>query len=260
MSESPRRLVHEDPDFARLVEASRHHEPSSEGFDETLSLVTRAAARGSRSSARWSTTHFVVGMALLGTVAYGVATMWRAPSPAGFVAGSPPGTMPSVAPTADEREAQMPTLPVEALMEAPPTSPSSPAPSREAPNASGASSTSARIAEAAPPPREPRGPREVAPSSASSAGRASIAEELALVSAARSALEANDFASCLRTADRYDERFRSGVLSQELEVIRITALFESGERTRGEARARRFLSAHGASPYASQVRSLLERP
>ncbi len=85
-------------------------------------------------------------------------------------------------------------------------------------------------------------------------------EELALVSAARSALEANDYASCLRAADRYDERFRSGVLRQEIEVIRITALFDSGERTRGEAPARRFLAAHGASPYASQVRSLLERP
>ena len=66
MSESPPRLVCEDPDFARLVEASRHHEPSSKGFDETLSLVTRAAARGTWSSLRSSTTRIVAGVALVG--------------------------------------------------------------------------------------------------------------------------------------------------------------------------------------------------
>ncbi|MDF2693932.1 MAG: hypothetical protein K0S65_2315 [Labilithrix sp.] len=253
MSEWPTRLVHDDPDFARLVDASRRHEPSSKGLDETLSLVTRAAGRGTRSSIRWSATHFVAGAALVGAAVFAVATMWRSSRPPSVVAVSPAGTMPSVMPSVN---APVPTLPVEALAEVPTTGTSSRA---AAPNASGERSASRRD-ESAAAPREARGARDVSPPASPSAGRASFREELALVSAARSALEANDYASGLRAADRYDERFRSGVLRQEIEVIRITALFDSGERTRGESHARRFLAANGASPYASQVRSLLERP
>ena len=265
MSQPPTRLVDEDPDFARLVEASRHHEPSSKGFDETLSLVTRAAGdprttedrdEPARSSLRSSMTHVIAGAALVGAIGFGVARIWTAPPPPSTGAATAAGTMSDEAPHVNAPEAPVPTLPVKALAEAPAEATSPRSGSGQAP--SGSVAATPRTDDPAAAPKRARPARDLA-SPAGSAARASFSEELALVSAARSALEANDFASCLRTADRYDERFGSGILRQEIEVLRITALFGSGERTRGEALARGFLAAHETSPYANQVRSLLER-
>jgi len=266
MSQPPTRLVDEDPDFARLVEASRHHEPSSKGFDETLSLVTRAAGdlrtaqdrdEPARSSLRSSMPHVIAGAALVGAIGFGVARIWTAPPPPSTGAATAAGTMSDEAPHVNAPEAPVPTLPVKALAEVPAEATSSRSGSPQAPSGSRAASPHADEPAAAP--KRARPARDVVSPAASSAARASFSEELALVSTARSALEANDFASCLRTADRYDERFASGILRQEIEVLRITALFGSGERTRGEALARGFLAAHETSPYANQVRSLLER-
>ena len=49
MTNGPTRLIHEDPDFARLVAASSAEEPSSDQLEKALSLATGAAA-----SSRWS--------------------------------------------------------------------------------------------------------------------------------------------------------------------------------------------------------------
>ena len=97
------------------------------------------------------------------------------------------------------------------------------------------------------------------PAPGAPAGQGTFREELALVSAARTALETGDASACLRAVDRYDERFRAGIFAQEIEVLRIEALAASGDRTRARALAERFLAVNAKSPYADRVRSLIER-
>src|SRR5262249_17856497 len=53
------------------------------------------------------------------------------------------------------------------------------------------------------------------------AAQPTFAEEVALASEARAALESGDISSCLRAVTRHDERFRTGVFAQEIDVIRI---------------------------------------
>ena len=252
----PTRLILEDPDFARLVAASTREEPSSDQMEKALSTATSAAA-ASRWSLAWGSGlagRLTLGLAAVGiAVAIGFTTMHRgestnAPaSPVAAVSDAPPAV---VAPAHIEvvpPAAQTASVPVESLVDAPAAEP--PSPKRIARNRDRASADVGALPERA----------AAQSSSAGSAGTSTFAEELALVSAARAALEKGDVADGLRTIDAYDARFRSGTFAQEMAVMRIEALASSGERTRARDLAMRFLEANAKSPYAARVRSLLER-
>jgi outer membrane protein assembly factor BamD (BamD/ComL family) len=89
--------------------------------------------------------------------------------------------------------------------------------------------------------------------------RGTFRDELALVSTARTSLEAGDVATCVNALERYDERFRAGIFAQEIEVLHIEALAASGARAHARTRAEKFLALNATSPYAERVRSVVER-
>ncbi len=255
----PTRLILEDPDFARLVAASTREEPSSDQMEKALSTATSAAA-ASRWSLAWGSGlagRLTIGLAAVGiAVAIGFTTMHRGEStnpvavpasPVAAVSGAPPAVVAPAHIEVAPPVAQTASVPVEALADAPAAEPSSP--KRIARNRDRASADFRALPERA----------AVQSSSAGSAGTSSFAEELALVSAARAALEKGDVADGLRAIDAYDARFRSGTFAQEMAVMRIEALASSGERARARELAMRFLEANAKSPYAARVRSLLER-
>ena len=93
--------------------------------------------------------------------------------------------------------------------------------------------------------------------SAKVSAASSFQEQLALLEAARSALARGDSEGCLRTLDRYDERFRNGLFSDEIAVMRIEALAARGDRARARALGDAFLARSPDSAYASRVRSIL---
>ncbi|MBX3207515.1 MAG: hypothetical protein KF764_20875 [Labilithrix sp.] len=262
----PTRLIHEDPGFARLVAASSAEEPSSGQLDKALALASHAAA-----SSRWSLgwrgglgAHLALGVAAVGVVLAGVAGIRGARSESDVAVASaivaqavPIAAAPSVALVEAVPGATSPGAPPPALVElaAPPVSVNDLV---DAPRfAAGAPSRSSARSGA-----EPASADEGTPAALGAepgARRGTFREELALVSAARSALETGDAAGCMRAVARYDERFQAGTFAHEIEVLRIEALAASGERVSARARAERFLATNAESPYAERVRSLLER-
>jgi hypothetical protein len=83
-----------------------------------------------------------------------------------------------------------------------------------------------------------------------------LAQEIALLDAARSALRAGDGSRALGLATRHQREFPRGTLAPEAEVLSIEALAQTGERARAAGRARAFLLAHADSPLAERVRRI----
>jgi hypothetical protein len=243
------RLVHEDPEFARLVAASKNEQPPSDQFEKTLSLADEIAAK-SRSTS-WLGTNLVIGLAVLGAVTVGVVAGAQALR-SGHTSASPvvvpavPAEQP--APVMGEEAAPVLTVSVDDLA-AVPLSAVSVATRRPATKAA-APVASAPVQQAESTPSRPE---------ASGTARTTFVEELALVGAARSSLEKGDIPSCMRAVGQYQARFGSGTFAHEIEVIRIEALFASGERARAREAAEQFLAAQPKSPYADRVGSLLGR-
>jgi hypothetical protein len=99
------------------------------------------------------------------------------------------------------------------------------------------------------PPAAPRKPNREATDS--------VREQLALVDRARKALGLGDVPGALRELDRYDRDFPSGMLSEEVLLLRVEALAARGDRAGSEALARRFLAAYPRSVHAGRVRAVL---
>ena len=75
---------------------------------------------------------------------------------------------------------------------------------------------------------------------------------------ARRALADGEAARALSALDAHAQRFTTGVLTQEADVLRIRALLEAGARAEAKARADDYLSKHADSPHANQVRVLVD--
>ncbi len=90
----------------------------------------------------------------------------------------------------------------------------------------------------------PAAPAKPLPSSRPGPG---LAEEQALLDAARVALGRRDGASALAACQRHERRFASGVLEEEREAIAIQALVVLGRVDEARARAGRFRRAHPSS-------------
>lgn len=85
----------------------------------------------------------------------------------------------------------------------------------------------------------------------------SLAEELARLDAARTALAIGDFDGTARELARYEAEFPRGSLAREADLVAITALSEKGDRAEAMRRARRFLTLYPRDVHAARVKELV---
>lgn len=175
--------------------------------------------------------------------------------PTGLSATPPEGTAePSRASATEPGAAPAPELP--------PASPSN-APARPGTSPSHANATEPQVA--AEPPRDTPALRQssksLTPSAASESegpsGAATAPSELELLRAARLALKSSP-AEALRLAEQHRSVYPSGKLTQERELIAISALVALGRRTSALSRAGGFERAFPTSPYRKQIGELLQ--
>ncbi len=256
MTIEPTRLIHEDPGFAHLVAASEEDGPSPAQVDEAVSLARRMASASRPRLWQW---WLGAGTAIVGASMFGLIAASSLSSGSG-TAKNAEATAPLVALAASP---ESPVAPVGAPAAGPSTTVENVVPSAEEPPVLAVASASA-IRAVAPRGRAPTSKasadrHENARGAATGAERSTIDEELGLLSAARAGLAVNDIPASLRAVERYQTRFPSGLFAEEIEVIRIEALANSGERARAFALAERFLAANPSSAYAARVRSLAQR-
>ncbi len=84
-----------------------------------------------------------------------------------------------------------------------------------------------------------------------------LAQEIALLDRARSALAAGNAARALELVNDYEARFPEGSFVEEAEVLRVEAMLRAGDNAGATRVGTRFLSAHPASAHAARVRTLL---
>ena len=96
----------------------------------------------------------------------------------------------------------------------------------------------------------PARPRHVAPDA--------LLGEVAELDKVRSLLLARAPDPALAALDKYAERYPSGSLRLEANVLRIEALAKSGRTASALALAKQFLAAHGHTPLAYRVRDIVE--
>jgi len=135
-----------------------------------------------------------------------------------------------------------------------------PTPAREAvgslpepPGVPSAKAAPPKASERSSPTLRPPAPPAVAPS----APQGTLADELALLDAARRALRRGNARVALSELDRHQAEFPRGLLGQEATLLRIEALVRSGNRPAAEALARQFLARQPNSPHAKRIESLL---
>lgn len=128
-----------------------------------------------------------------------------------------------------------------------------------APTARAVETPSAPIDTAAPADETAPEPKAV-PATGQAATSSTLADEVAALQVARTALAAHDPNGAIVALDRYKSRFPSGKLGPEATFLRIDALNQRGDHAAASALGDRFLAAHPHSPYADRVRSILSTP
>jgi hypothetical protein len=93
-------------------------------------------------------------------------------------------------------------------------------------------------------------------------GSSDIAEQIALIDAARIALAGGSAERALTGMRQYQTRYPNGAFRPEAAAIKIEALVKLGRAAEARALAERFLVSHGPSPLADRVARLagLNRP
>jgi hypothetical protein len=84
-----------------------------------------------------------------------------------------------------------------------------------------------------------------------------IAAQLKLLDSARSALAGGNASRSLQLLDQYARTYPRGKLSQEATLLRVEALMRSGKKAQAVSLARRFRTAHPASPYTQRLESIV---
>ncbi len=84
-----------------------------------------------------------------------------------------------------------------------------------------------------------------------------IAEQVAALDRARSALDSGDPARAVRLVDAYESEYPGGAFVQEAEVVRIESFVRQGKTAESERAAKRFLAIYPKSPHDARVRTLL---
>jgi TolA-binding protein len=80
-----------------------------------------------------------------------------------------------------------------------------------------------------------------------------IREEIRLLDQARSAVRSGANAKALRALAKYEQKFPRGQFRQEVQVLRMEALKQSGEEQRAATLAKKFLAEHPNSPHVERV-------
>lgn len=99
-------------------------------------------------------------------------------------------------------------------------------------------------------------PSPIAPAPSST----TLAEEIALVQAARAALRRGASAQALAELDRYDATYRRGTFGQEVAALRIFALCDAGRVAEARVRGAAYLRAWPRSPLAARIQTSCARP
>jgi TolA-binding protein len=90
------------------------------------------------------------------------------------------------------------------------------------------------------------------------AGPSRLAAEVALVDRARGSLRAGDYPAALAALAEYHQRFASGDLDAEADVVTIETLIAQREVERARTLGTAFLARFPRSPLAQRVHSLLD--
>jgi TolA-binding protein len=109
-----------------------------------------------------------------------------------------------------------------------------------------------------PEPRQPDAVRSAPRRAAKPAAVSDIREEIRLLDQARSAVRSGANGQALRTLAKYEQKFPRGQFRQEVSVLRMEALKQSGENERAAALAKRFLVEHPESPHVERVQGVGE--
>ena len=83
-----------------------------------------------------------------------------------------------------------------------------------------------------------------------------IREEIRLLDQARAAVRSGAHGKALRVLSKYDQKFPRGQFRQEVQVLRMEALKQSGESARASALAKKFLAEHPNSPHVERVENV----
>jgi hypothetical protein len=83
-----------------------------------------------------------------------------------------------------------------------------------------------------------------------------IRDEIRLLDQARSAVRSGASARALRLLSSYEQRFPRGQFRQEVQVLRMEALAQSGDERRAAALAKRFLAEHPNSTHVERVENV----
>jgi hypothetical protein len=89
-----------------------------------------------------------------------------------------------------------------------------------------------------------------------------LADEIALLDQARSALTANESARVIALIDQYERVLGGTRMRAEAALLRIEALAQGGQRARAAQLAQRFVEEHAGNPLAERARTLakIEEP
>jgi TolA-binding protein len=209
--------------FERALLSAVAHERPTRDLHRKMRLgigLVGAGAMAKAASANWNQLA-VAGAVVVGLVTGGAVVAKHQARQAAEVPA-----LQNVAPPAPEPVAPR-AKPVEPV---PVTVPELPA---EAPQA----------APAEPAQREPRAAKPVS----------DIREEIRLLDQARGAVQIGKPAQALRVLAKYDQKFPRGQFRQEVKVLRMEALAQSGESERAAKLAKKFIAEHPNSPHVERV-------
>lgn len=97
----------------------------------------------------------------------------------------------------------------------------------------------------------------VVPAAAPTVSTTSVLGEVALLDAARTALQSGDLATARGALREHQQRYPAGTLAPEATLLRIRMLLSTGQRDEATSLAEGFLRRHPKSPYARRIHSLL---
>jgi hypothetical protein len=203
----------------------------------------------SLGAAGWSTGHGVLAAVAIGAIGAGALTLWvSAPRTSSTPAANTEALVhssPAIAPMAEQAEEHGEPSP-------PPAA--DPWPSQASPVAPAASPRD-RASERAPvvAPGSARARTKSEP--ASTAVTDSLAEEVRMLHAARSALDRGEAAHALRLLDAHRARFRHGTLQEERLATRVQALCALGLVDRARAAAQELERVAPRSPHLARART-----
>lgn len=225
----------------RLLEAARREQPSSElsaRMAQAIGVSMPQAGNAAGAGARTGKAAFKAASASSSLPPWVSGALATAVVVGAFLATRPRAT-PSASPAVAAPAASVPAAQSSPLAAPPAAMPRADAPSNAAEELP--ASVPAPLA-------SPRG------RSGTTAG--ALANQIALVDAARAALAGGGAERALAIVREYQAQYPTGTFRPEVAAVKIEALVKLGRTTEARTLAERFVAAHGASPLADRVARL----